>query len=54
MRRLFEETLQARLMARARERALPEGELERIVERLHGRELDPFAATEEVLGRLGL
>ena len=54
MRRLFEETLQARLMARARERALPERELERIVERLHGRELDPFAATEEVLGRLGL
>ena len=24
------------------------------LERLHGRELDPFTATEEVLGRLGL
>jgi LAO/AO transport system kinase len=54
VRRLFEETLQERLLARARERALPEAELQRIVERLHGRELDPFAATEEVLGRLGL
>src|SRR5262245_983179 len=54
VRRLFEETLRERLMARARERALPEAEMERIVERLNGRELDPFAATEEVLGRLGL
>jgi LAO/AO transport system kinase len=54
VRRLFEETLQERLVARARERALPEAELQRIVERLHGRELDPFAAAEEVLGRLGL
>jgi LAO/AO transport system kinase len=54
VRRLFEETLRERLVARARERALPEAELSRIVERLFGRELDPFAATEEVLGRLGL
>jgi LAO/AO transport system kinase len=54
VRRLFEETLRERLLARARERALPEPELARLVERLHGRELDPFAAAEEVLGRLGL
>jgi LAO/AO transport system kinase len=54
VRRLFEETLRERLVARARERALPEAEMGRIVERLHRRELDPFAATEEVLGRLGL
>ena len=54
VRRLFEETLRERLVARARERALPEAELARIVERLFGRELDPFTATEEVLGRLGL
>jgi LAO/AO transport system kinase len=54
VRRLFEETLRERLVARARERALPEAELARMVERLHGRELDPFAAAEEVLGRLGL
>ena len=54
LRRLFEETLQARLRARVRERALPEPELERMVERLQRRELDPFAAADEVLGRLGL
>ena len=54
VRRLFEETLRERLVARARERALPDAEMRRIVERLFGRELDPFAASEEVLGRLGL
>jgi LAO/AO transport system kinase len=54
VRRLFEQTLQARLMERVRARVLPEAEMARLVERLHGRELDPFAASEEVLGRLGL
>jgi len=54
VRRLFEQTLQARLMERVRTRVLPEAEMARLVERLHGRELDPFAASDEVLGRLGL
>ena len=54
LRRLFEQTLQARLMERVRERVLPEAEMARLVERLQGRELDPFAASDEVLGRLGL
>lgn len=54
LRRLFEETLQERLRARVRERALPQPELERMVERLRDRELDPFSAADEVLGRLGL
>jgi len=54
LRRLFEQTLQARLMERVRARALPEAEMERTLERLNRRELDPFAASDEVLGRLGL
>jgi LAO/AO transport system kinase len=54
VRRLFEQTLQERLRDRVRQRALPEPELSRLVERLHERALDPFAAADEVLRRLGL
>jgi LAO/AO transport system kinase len=54
LRRLFEETLLERLRARVRERALPQRDLDAMVERLAGRELDPFSAADEVLGRLGL
>jgi LAO/AO transport system kinase len=54
LRRLFEETLRERLMARVRTRALPAAELERVVARLEKREVDPFTAADEVLGRLGL
>jgi LAO/AO transport system kinase len=54
LRRLFEETLQERLMARVHARALPAADLDRIVDRLEKREVDPFAAADEVLGRVGL
>jgi len=54
LRRQFEETLQDRLRRRVEEKALGREERERIVDRLAARELDPFAAVDEVLGRLGL
>jgi LAO/AO transport system kinase len=54
LRRLFEETLRARLMRELRERVLGEPELERILDRLEARASDPFSAAEEVLVRLGI
>ncbi len=54
LRRQFEETLAERLLRAARERALPPAEVERLVDRLAAREIDPFAAAEEVLRRVGL
>jgi LAO/AO transport system kinase len=54
LRRLFEETLRARLMRELRERVLVESELERILDRLEARASDPFSAAEEVLVRLGI
>jgi LAO/AO transport system kinase len=54
LRRLFEETLQERVMSRVRARALAPGDLERLVDRLQERSTDPFAAADEVLGRAGL
>jgi LAO/AO transport system kinase len=54
LRRQFEETLQDRLRRRVEEKALGREEREKIVDRLAARELDPFAAVDEVLGRLGL
>jgi LAO/AO transport system kinase len=50
----FEATLRERLMDLARERALGPQESERMADRLAARELDPFAAAEEVLARMGL
>ena len=54
LRRQFEETLQDRLRRRGEEKALGHEEREKMVDRLAARELDPFAAVDEVLGRLGL
>jgi LAO/AO transport system kinase len=54
LRRQFEDALRERLMRRVHSRALAEPELERILDRLVARELDPFSASEEVLGRIGL
>jgi LAO/AO transport system kinase len=54
LRRVFEETLQERLRRITRERTLGADELERIVDRLESRELDPYAAADEVVRRLGL
>jgi LAO/AO transport system kinase len=53
-RRLFEETLQARLMQAVRARALTPEEMERTLLRLASRELDPFTASGDVLRRLKL
>lgn len=52
--RQFEEALRARVLRRLRERVLTPGELERIVERLLARELDPLSAADQALGKLGL
>jgi LAO/AO transport system kinase len=54
LRRQLEDTLQDRLRRRVEEKVLPPGERERMVDRLVARELDPFAAADEVLRRLGL
>jgi LAO/AO transport system kinase len=54
LRRLLEETLQERLRRLVSERALPAEEMESMVDRLEAGEIDPFAAAEKVLGRLGL
>lgn len=54
LRRLFEQTLHARLMRELRERVLTEEETERILDRLEARTTDPFAAASEVLARTGL
>jgi LAO/AO transport system kinase len=54
LRRLLEETLQERLRRLVSERALPAEEMESMVDRLEAGEIDPLAAAEQVLGRLGL
>jgi LAO/AO transport system kinase len=54
LRRLFEETLRARLLRGVRERVLTEEETQRILDRLEARATDPFAAAGEVLARAGL
>jgi LAO/AO transport system kinase len=54
LRRQFEDTLGERLLAAARRRTLPPDEVERVVDRLAAREIDPFAAADEVLRRVGL
>jgi LAO/AO transport system kinase len=54
LRRQLEETLQARLLRRARAGALAPEELEKTVDRLEARTVDPQAAAEEVLKRMGL
>jgi LAO/AO transport system kinase len=54
LRRQLEQALQERLRRLVRERALRPEDVERMVDRLQARELDPSAAAEEVLRRLGL
>ena len=44
LRRQFEQTLQERLLETARARALPGAEVERLLDRLEGRSLDPHTA----------
>jgi LAO/AO transport system kinase len=53
-RRLFEETLRRRLMRHVWSEVVPEAEVERLVDRLAAREIDPLAVADEVLGRMGL
>jgi GTPase len=54
LRRLFEQTLGDRLLHEVRQRVLSSDDVERTVDRLAGRETDPFSAADEVLARLGL
>jgi LAO/AO transport system kinase len=52
--RQLEDVLHDRLMRRLRARVLTPEESARIVDRLAAREVDPFTAADEVLGRMGL
>jgi LAO/AO transport system kinase len=52
--KLFEETLQARLMQAVRASALTPEQMGRTLDRLAAREVDPFTAAGEVLRRLSL
>ena len=54
LRRQLEDAVQERLMQAARTRVLSPDEIQRIVERLEARELDPFTAADEVVRRMGL
>jgi LAO/AO transport system kinase len=54
LRRLFEETLRARLLSLLRARVLTEEETERILDRIEARVSDPFTAASEILARMGL
>jgi LAO/AO transport system kinase len=54
LQRQLEETLQERLLRRARADALAPAALEEIVDRLESRTVDPTAAAEEVIKRMGL
>ena len=52
LRQEFEDTLQERLMRAVRRRVLEPGEVERTVDRLEARTLDPFAAADAVIERM--
>jgi LAO/AO transport system kinase len=54
LRRQLEQTVQDRLLDRARETALRPEELEKKLDRLEARTLDPFGAAEEILKGMGL
>jgi LAO/AO transport system kinase len=54
LRRQLEETLQQRLLARARTAVLTPEELEKTVDRLEARTVDPLAAADDVIKRMGL
>lgn len=52
--RMFERTLEDRLMKSARSRVLSEPEMERMVDRLIARDIDPLSAADDVLEKMGL
>jgi LAO/AO transport system kinase len=54
LRRQLEETLRDRLLGRARATALSPEEMEKTIDRLAERTIDPQAAAEEVMKRMGL
>jgi LAO/AO transport system kinase len=54
LRRQLEQTVEERLLGRARQAALAPEELEKKLDRLEARTLDPLGAAEEVLKRMGL
>jgi LAO/AO transport system kinase len=54
VQRQLEDVLRERLLGHVFSRVLPPEQAERTVERLARRELDPFAAAEEALRRMGL
>ena len=54
LQRQLEDAVQERLMQAARARVLSPAEIQRTVERLEARELDPFTAADEVVRRMGL
>ena len=54
LRHQLEQTVQDRLLGRAREAALTPEELEKKLDRLEARTLDPLGAAEEILKRMGL
>lgn len=54
LRQEFEDTLRERLMRQVRRRVLAPDEMERTVDRLEARTLDPFAAADAVIERMKL
>jgi LAO/AO transport system kinase len=54
LRRQLEDAVRQRVMAHVFQRVVPPGELEATVERLAGRELDPFTAADGIVERMGL
>jgi LAO/AO transport system kinase len=54
LRQQFEETLKDRLMRQVKARALSPDDVERTLDRLAAREVDPFTAAGEVLKKVGL
>ncbi len=54
LRRQLEDAVRQRVMAHVRRRVLTPAEAEAVVERLAAREIDPFTAADELVGRLGL
>jgi LAO/AO transport system kinase len=54
LRQVFEQTLKDRMTGLAHAKVLSEAETERMLDRLESREVDPLAAVDEVLGRMGL
>jgi LAO/AO transport system kinase len=54
LRRQLDDAVRARVMGHVRQTVLTEAEAGSLVERLFARELDPFAAADEVVRRVGL